>query len=200
MDPTSTRGARGALLLGIDPGFASLGWALVELQLEDDAPVQLVAVGVLRTKKSARKRGTLASDDNLRRARELYAGLSALERVWRPAVVCAESMSFPRNAGAAAKMSIAWGVLAALTEARGLPLVQCSPQQLKRAVCESASASKLDVLGALTHRYPALLLKLADTPRSLWEHPVDALGAVHAALGSEVVRTLRRSGQPQEVA
>lgn len=200
MDPISTRGARGALLLGIDPGFAALGWTLVELQLDDEAPPLLVAAGVLRTKKSAKKRGTLASDDNLRRARELYAGLSALERTWRPAVVCAESMSFPRNAGAAAKLSIAWGVLAALTEARGLPLVQCSPQQLKKAVSGRADASKEDVLSALARLYPTLLLKLADTPRSLWEHPVDALGAVHTALNSEVVRTLRRMPQQQEVA
>lgn len=199
MHEITIRGAPAALLLGIDPGFASLGWALVEVQLDEQRAAQLVAVGVLRTKKAAKKKHALSSDDNVRRARELFAGLSALEQVWRPALLCVEAMSYPRNASAAAKMSIAWGVVAALAELRELTVLQCSPQQLKVAACGAKDASKLDVLAALTRRYPTLILKLADTPRGQWEHPVDALGAVHAALNTNVVKTLREGAQQEVV-
>ena len=79
-------------------------------------------------------------------------------------------MSFPRNASTAGKMSICWGVLAAIAEARGLPIVQASPQALKRAVTGSSSASKDEVEFALLKRFGNETEELFSGPDGLREH------------------------------
>lgn len=84
-----------SLLLGIDPGFAALGLARVELLAAGERVLNLA---VIRTEASAQKREVRASDDNLRRARELAAALDA--QVTPEVVALAvEAQSWPRNAG-----------------------------------------------------------------------------------------------------
>lgn len=185
------------LACGIDPGFSSLGWSLVELSTGDHvvATASLVSLGLIRTEKSTAKQNVLASNDNFRRAREIAVALRKLFEV-RPAVVCCESMSFPRNASAAAKVAMTWGVLADLCESQGIPMLMATPKELKRSVCGNASASKEEVQAALRLRFgtrPDELLKEAKIPASSQEHPMDALAAVCCCAESEVVRLLRRA-------
>lgn len=177
-------------VLGLDPGFASTGWALLQLHPGGET---LIDAGVVRTKPSAKKRSVLASEDNVRRGREITCVLAPL--VKQVAVVCAESMSYPRSSSAAAKMAMCWGIAIALTEAHDCPIVQASPQQVKKALCGNMSASKEDIQAVIHGRYPALALKLraAGVPEGEWEHPFDAAAAVVTAFGSELVRGLRKS-------
>lgn len=179
----------GIKILGLDPGFASVGWAVVEL---DGNVERLIGLGVLRTKKSARKQNVLAAADNFRRARELGRELGRLVHEHRIDVVCAEAMSFPRSSSVAAKMAMCWGVLAQLCEALALPLVQASPKDIKRAVSGSAAASKDDVQAALSLRFPDAVGLVAGLPSGLHEHAFDAGGAVVACLSSDVVIAARR--------
>jgi Holliday junction resolvasome RuvABC endonuclease subunit len=185
-------------LLGIDPGFASVGLASVKL---DRGTLSLEDFAVLRTSKSARKQRVLASDDNFRRARELTRMLVEELEGRDPGegppgiqAVCAEAMSYPRSSSVAAKMAMCWGVLAALCEDRRLAMVQVSPQEVKKCLCGVRDASKERVQAALDHRFPnarGLLTKLA-IPKSLQEHPYDALAAVVACAHSEVVVAMAR--------
>ena len=183
------------LLMGIDPGFASMGFALVELDggIYGSTPISVVSMGVIRTEKSDKKQNVLASNDNFRRARELSR---ELRKIPRPDVICAESMSYPRNSSAAAKVSMAWGIIADYCEASGTPMLMATPKELKRAVCGNAGASKEEVQAALKTRYGSTLedlLHKAGIPAGQWEHPFDALAAVTACLESETLRLLRRS-------
>ena len=173
-------------VLGLDPGFASLGYALVALH-----PVRetILSMGVIRTSKSTAKQGVLAADDNLRRARELWSLIN--QQLTAVEVICAESMSFPRNSQAAAKVAMSWGVIAALAEQRGLPIVQASPQAIKKSLCGVKSASKEEVQAALTARYGALPLD-PKVPKGEHEHAFDALAAVVCCLDSEVLRMARK--------
>jgi Holliday junction resolvasome RuvABC endonuclease subunit len=176
-------------VLGIDPGFAATGYALVELH--PTGGMDVVGLGVIRTKKSSAKRGVYAADDNLRRARELAVSLSALIHTHNVVAICAESMSFPRNASSAGKLSMAWGILAALTAA-DLPLVQASPQRIKEAVCGRKDASKGELEFELLRRYGNdIEALLSAVPASLHEHAYDALGAIAACLDSETIRLAR---------
>lgn len=98
----------------LDPGFAACGWAILRLDPSCD---RVEAMGVLRTEKDSRKQKVLATDDNMRRAKELYQGLRAvLARAPGAVAVAAEAMCFTRHASVAAKVSIVWGLVAASPE------------------------------------------------------------------------------------
>ena len=178
------------VVLGIDPGFAAIGLATVRIDAEGETPLFLE---VVHTEKVARKTNTLASDDNLRRAREIAAALkSILDRI-HVVAFAAESMSFPRHAGTAAKIMMAWGVIAAVSEQNGIPIVQASPQAIKKCLCGVKNASKEDVQGALISRYGDIIERLSHPlNKADFEHAFDALGAVVATLDSDVIRFARK--------
>lgn len=184
------------LVLGLDPGFANVGWALVELDggIHGSTPELIVAMGLIETEKSSAKQNVLASNDNYRRAREIARAVRGLKP--RPQVICAESMSFPRSSSAAAKVAMTWGVIADFCEAENIAMLMASPKELKKAVCNDASASKTEIQIALRARFgsrPEELLKEAKIPPSSQEHPYDALAAVIACVDSEMIRLLRKA-------
>lgn len=176
-------------VLGIDPGFASIGFALVEILPEGE---RVVEVRVVHTDKSDKKRKVRASDDNLRRAQEIYRCFDEILHVGVRAI-CAESMSFPRHATNAAKVAMCWGVLASQAAAKGLPVLQASPQEIKKTLTGVRSASKEAVQEALRARYPRQLDTFhAKSRKGDLEHGYDAVGAVVACLDSDVIHLLRR--------
>jgi crossover junction endodeoxyribonuclease RuvC len=185
-------------VLGIDPGFASIGWSVVRI---DATGEHLVDLGVIRTEKSAAKRNVRASEDNLERAKEIAQEIQDLIGKYRIQLVCAETMSYPRNSSAAAKMAMCWGVMAAIAQQHKIPIAQATPQEVKKAVTGRKDASKEEVQEAVRGLFPALQggeakhggpYILRAVPRSLWEHPYDATAAVVACRESEVFLLARR--------
>lgn len=170
--------------LGVDPGFASFGYCLFDLETE-----RVLLLGVIRTQKAKGK--VLASVDNLRRAREIHASVKSVLRGWDVAAICAESMSYPRNSSSAAKVALAWGVLACVSNDLDLPIVQASPQAIKKRLCGRQDASKEDIEQVLRHNYPSAVMP-KEVPATFHEHAWDALSAVVACLDSEVIRMARR--------
>jgi Holliday junction resolvasome RuvABC endonuclease subunit len=173
-------------ILGIDPGFANVGISVVQLD-----PRLVVAMRVFRTQKTAVRK---VSDDNLQRATEISKMLFALYDEF-PAIkiVCAESMSYPPNAGTATKMSLCWGVLAAFVQQRDLAFIENTPQEIKKRVCGNKSASKEEVKTSIKALFPSqdldtLHLKLAA---GLHEHIYDATAAVIAAWDSSEMKLFR---------
>lgn len=179
-------------VLGIDPGFACVGWAIVELVA--DAPLSLVSMGVWRTEKAEKRRKVLASDDNFRRARELARCLGGLAVSERVEMICAESMSFPRSSSVAAKMAMCWGAMAHLSEVMSLPVAMATPKEVKRAVTGNAAASKDEVKAAIEKRFGVELVTslVASVPKSFQEHPFDAVAAIVACEHGDVLRMARR--------
>ncbi len=174
-------------IVGCDPGLANFGVAVVELGRHGECVVHLETIATI---KSSRKLSVLAAHDNVRRCRELSARLLVVAGQHGPRVICAESMSAPRSASSAAKLAMSWGALSAVAQLLGLPLVQASPQAIKRTVAGHAAASKADVQGALMQRFglPELFegMRKGDV-----EHAADALGAAVTCLDSDVVRMAR---------
>ena len=183
-------------VLGVDPGFASVGYAVLRLESEGET---LLRLGVVRTEKAAAKRNVKASEDNVSRARELAEAFQGLLDAHDIRLICAETMSYPRNSASAAKMALCWGVLAAISQQRGIPIVQATPQEVKKAVTGKKDASKEEVMAAVRRVHPVLEAPagkrpplLADVAPSLWEHPYDAVASVVACRGSEVFMLARR--------
>lgn len=182
------------LVLGIDPGFAAFGYAVAEVVTTGHG-IRVLELDVIRTAKSTAKRNVRTTDDNVRRAREIALHINAVLDGYAPPfiAVCAEAMSFPRSSSVAAKVALAWGVVAGICEARLLPLLQCTPQELKQAVCGRKTASKEDVELALKERYGADVIDDHVVGLGkLREHPIDALGAIHACLNTNEIRMARR--------
>jgi crossover junction endodeoxyribonuclease RuvC len=179
------------LLLGLDPGFADFGFALLDVS---GSETKFLRMGVLRTKPDPR-REVYACDDNVRRARSIHRGLVEIFDAGELVAICAESQSWPRNAGAATKVAMAWGVIASRAEARSIPIIQVSPQAVRRALGLGHGAGKRDIQEAVREHLDgdcrALFEgQLARIPKGAHEHPVDALAAAIACLDSEPVREL----------
>ncbi len=179
------------IVLGIDPGFASLGWAAVQLLPGSE---KYLALGVIETEKSDKKLRVLSSDDNMRRTREIAVELRRVIEAFGPTVLCLEAMSFARHAAVANKIGMARGAVATAALLLGdVPIVEASPQQIKQVLCGCKDASKAEVQTAAIQRFgPGVSDDLARIKKSLREHPADALGAIVACLDSEVVRMGRR--------
>lgn len=176
------------IALGLDPGFTAFGWAVLRVGA-DRGDEQLLALGVLRTKKS--KEARLKRDDDHRRCAELARGLLDLTERWSPAVLCAEALTHvPTRPGrkapglAVSKGARVWGLVDMLAEANRVALLQAAPQTIKKACTGQASASKMEVRAALDERFAGRVSELlaAIRAKSMHEHPVDAAGAVIAQL------------------
>lgn len=180
---------REVCILGVDPGFASFGWGVVSLNSLGE---NILDVGVIRTKKSQKKLNVKATDDNFRRSQILAKALHKLIGQWKPIVVVAESVSFPRNASAAAKVAMAWGILSDLCVVYGLPMVQATPQEIKKFLCARQTATKVDIQRSLEDRYVGQFRAFVDNhPATQLEHGFDAVGAVVTCLSSDVIRMAR---------
>lgn len=173
-------------VLGIDGGFASLGWAVLSV---NEASATLINSGVIRTEKSARKQEVRASDDNFRRCQEIHTQLARLIGIHEPQLLCMEAFSPPRNASNGSKMGMAFGVIAALADNCGLPVLQASPQDIKKALCGKKTATKEEIQMVVESRFPNI-----EWPKqtSLWEHVGDAVAVVLACENSNAMKMARR--------
>jgi crossover junction endodeoxyribonuclease RuvC len=187
---------REVFILGTDPGFASFGFSVARLTKDAE---EFVRTDVIRTQKSAKKQNVKAADDNFRRGQAIAAVLDEVVKEYQPMAIAAEAASWPRNAGATAKVAMSWGILITLCYQYRLPMVQASPQEIKKALCNDKSASKEAVREAIERRYPGHFdefkhrfpAKKPPKPNGQWEHGFDAAGAIVTCLDTDVLRMAR---------
>lgn len=177
-------------VIGADRGFATFGYAVFELRKTDEVVAE---IGVIETKKSAKKTGTLASSDHHRRTGELYEGLGDVFRRFNIMAAAAEATSLPRNASASYKVGRGDATFAAVLIVSAIPLSEASPQAIKKVLCGKATASKEDIQKELERRYSGQFeaFKL-EYAKSKWEHGFDAAAAVVACLNSQVFLMARQ--------
>jgi len=181
--------SREVYIIGTDPGFASFGLSVIRLTPKSEEVIETV---VIRTQKSSKKLNVKAADDNFRRAQAIAAALYELVNKWKPMALTAESMSFPRNASVAAKVAMVWGILALLCYIFQLPMVQATPQEIKKTLCDNKSATKAQIQEALERMYPNQFEEfIRSTAAGQWEHGFDAAGSVVACMDTDVLRMAR---------
>ena len=181
-------------ILGIDPGFSSLGWAFCEVKYPGE--VEPKYCGIIRTEKAGRKIQLRASEDNINRAQLIYSDLAALIIDYKITLVCTESMSWPRNAGVVAKMGIVWGVIASVCHQWRIPMLQVSPVEIKKNLTGSKQASKEEMIAEIVSRYPRLEL---PNQKVLQEHAADAVAAVLACRQSMLFKAMENRGSDVHV-
>jgi crossover junction endodeoxyribonuclease RuvC len=147
-------------VLGIDPGTATTGYAIVE---EREGRLQLIIIGVITTPSKT----PLSS-----RLQRIYGDLRDVIRSNEIDASAVEELFFSRNARTAMAVGHARGVtLLALADA-GLPIAEYTPMQIKQAVTGYGSADKHQV-----QEMVRMLLGLSEVPR-----PDDAADAAAVAI------------------
>jgi crossover junction endodeoxyribonuclease RuvC len=147
-------------ILGIDPGTAIVGWAIVEGEGQD---LSLVECGVIRTP---------ANDPLAERLCTIYRSINEMLDRFQPHGVGVEQLFFARNITTALPVAHARGVILLAIQQRGLPLEEFTPMQVKQAVTGYGGADK-----AQMQEMVRLSLGLEQAP-----HPDDAADAVAVAL------------------
>jgi len=143
------------LVLGIDPGLARTGWALIG--------TRLVASGLIETP------ARTPLGDRLKR---LHGAVLALLDLHRPEAVALEQLFFLRSTRAIAATSQARGVILLASALRGLEAAEYNPRDVKMALTGNGAALKPQM-----QRMVRLLLGLREDLR-----PDDVADAAAIAL------------------
>ena len=147
-------------ILGIDPGYATVGFGIVR---GDRTRHGLVQCGVIRTPSG----GAFAT-----RLKQVYDDISLLITQFQPDAIAIEELFFNKNEKTAIQVSHARGVLLLAGEASGVPLFEYTPLQVKQAVTGYGRAEKQQVMEMVRR-----LLALNQIPK-----PDDAADALAVAL------------------
>lgn len=150
------------IILGIDPGFADMGYGVVSVE---DGGERCVAYGSLRTSPA------LALPERLG---ELYGKLAAVIEKFRPDEAAVERLFFSKNAKTAMQVAEARGVIMLCLVQAGVRCREFGPADVKIAVCGHGGAAKREV-----QKMAKMLLGLDAVPE-----PDDAADAVALALAA----------------
>jgi crossover junction endodeoxyribonuclease RuvC len=118
------------MILGIDPGLANTGWAV----LEDEKT--LVECGVLKTK---------ITDLSAERLGQIYNELEKIIKKYKVEVIAIETLFFARNAKSAIKVAEAIGVIKICGQKNKLKVYGYTPLQVKMALVGYGRAEKEQV-------------------------------------------------------
>lgn len=150
----------GRVILGIDPGYAIVGFGVV---CREGGQCRLLACGAINTP---------AGLPLPRRLLQISEDMAALIARFSPDAMAVEKLYFGNNVTTGIGVAQARGVI--LTEAarQGIPIYEYDPSQVKSAVTGYGKAEKRQVMDMVKR-----ILKLAAVPK-----PDDAADAVAIAL------------------
>jgi crossover junction endodeoxyribonuclease RuvC len=121
-------------ILGIDPGLAIVGWAIVDFDRDlNPTPVDY---------------GAIITDKGLEvstRLKEIYEDMHEIVNQFEPEVCGVETLLFYNNAKTAISVGEARGVVLLVLEEHGLPIHDFTPLQVKDVVTGYGKADKKQV-------------------------------------------------------
>ena len=150
-------------IFGVDPGSAHTGYGCIDTS---GGRHRILACGAL----SPPARSTFPE-----KLRAIHAGLTALLAEHRPETVAIEDLFYARNARSALKLGHVRGVVMLAAAEAGLPVVEYSPAEVKRAVVGYGRAEKQQV-----QQMVGLLLGLDPPPSRMDVTDALAVAVCHA--------------------
>ena len=142
-------------VLGIDPGFRSLGWAIIEY---DGSLAKCVEAGVIRTQNSKHK--TIGED------------LKNVCTSYNIKLIAVEAESWTRTSSDRV-IGMARGLIYGLAVDRW-PITQWHPKDVKQELTGKKSASKTEITEWLCDNIPGASKYLMRIPKTQREHAADA--------------------------
>ena len=147
-------------ILGIDPGYAIMGYGVVEKNGQSLVPIDF---GVVETDKN---------QPFPERLERLYLGTKQLCELYRPDMAAFEELFFYHNITTAIAVGSGRGVALLGVQQAGVPMYEFTPMEIKQSVCGNGHADKKQVQQMIR-----VLLNLKTEPK-----PDDAADALAAAL------------------
>ena len=148
------------IILGIDPGLATLGYGVIEAENEKR---KLIQFGTLTTP---------AGQPMPQRLRAIFQGMNQLMDIYKPDDVAFEELFFSKNITTGMAVSAARGVALVAVVQRTDNLYEYTPMQIKQAVTGYGGADKHQV-----QMMVKMLLNMREIAR-----PDDAADALAVAL------------------
>jgi Holliday junction resolvasome RuvABC endonuclease subunit len=179
-------------VLGIDPGFASLGVCVLEKR-HGDPRVHLIHGHILKTAKKAKKKANMelrVAADDARRCREIWRYVNDMIETYKPTVMAIEWYAPYKASGSAWKSVLGVGLCYALAQQHNLVTFPNLPQDIKSAFSLKKGASKDEIGYAVCERIDGLRERLEPIAEKQREHLSDA--AAHAYLAFAQAAELRQ--------
>ena len=148
------------IILGVDPGLATIGWGVIE---SDGHKHRLLQYGALTT--GAKSALPI-------RLRSIYEGIRQLIEMFSPDHIAVEELFFARNVTTALSVGSARGAILVAAAQYTENLYEYTPMQIKQAVAGYGKADKRQVQSMVR-----LLLGIGEIPR-----PDDAADALAVAI------------------
>lgn len=148
------------IVIGIDPGLATLGFGVIRKEEHDIIPV---SYGCIRTP---------AEKQTADRLTQIYEEITSLFDKYPPECVAVEKLFFNRNVTSAMSVGEARGVVFLAAGQKNVPVIEYTPLQIKQAITGSGRADKKQVQEMVKR-----LLGLNEIPR-----PDDAADGLAIAL------------------
>ena len=147
-------------ILGIDPGFARVGWGVLEVQ---NSEFRIQNYGCVETSKDSNPQERLV---------DVYEQVLKITKKYKPDVLAIEELFFTSNAKTAFKVGEARGVIILAGAMQKIPVFSYTPLQVKMAITGYGRAEKTQI-GQMVKT----LLKLKEIPK-----PDDVTDALAVAL------------------
>ena len=138
----------GRIILGIDPGTATMGWGVIR---QEGNRLHYVQHGAVVTPPSW---------EMPRRLSRLFDGVTELARGYRPETVAVEELFFNTNVTTAITVGQARGVALLAAYRAGVEVAEYTPLQVKQAITSYGRAEKRQV-----QEMVKTLLNLREIPR-----------------------------------
>ena len=144
-------------ILGFDPGYARLGWAVLSTSKSSS---KLAA----ETSQNDKKTNIYISDLNLlecglietsfndkdsTRFNILYEQISSLIQKFNPSLIAFESLFFNTNKKTAQGVYRTQGILLALAGKTDCPVMEIAPTAIKKTITQNGNASKKDIMNMI---------------------------------------------------
>lgn len=148
------------IILGVDPGLATVGYGVIAY---DRGIFTTVDYGAVLTP---------AGEKTENRLCEIYDNITELGRKYQPQAVSVEKLFFNTNEKTAINVAEARGVILLAVTKLAIPVYEYTPLQIKQAVTGYGRAEKKQIMYMVTK-----LLNLKREP-----HPDDTADALAAAI------------------
>lgn len=158
-------------ILGVDPGYAIIGWGVVDYERGRYLPCDFGAVTT--------KAGTPFGE----RLQQIFDGVTAVIETHHPEVLAIEKLYFQNNQKTAIEVAEARGVILLAAQQAGIPVFEYTPLQVKSAVTGYGQAQKPQVM-EMTRR----LLRLKQVPKPDDTADALAIAICHAQTGGTALK------------
>jgi len=153
-------------ILGIDPGTATTGWAIIDKPSAISDKLEVIACDCILTE--AKKSLDI-------RLEEIFDGLQYIIKKYKPDEVAIEELFFAKNAKTAIAVGHARGVMMLAAAKLKIPVFEYTPLQVKQAVVGYGRAQKCQVQAMLK-----CILKTKDIPKQDDTADAIAIAVCHA--------------------